>query len=123
MTGSQTILLVDDEAGVRLFLQEALEDLGYEVLIANDGQEGLTVLESDTAIDLLISDVMMPRMNGPTMVAAARFHRPVLPVVFITGYSADLLASKGVLGDRMSVLAKPFGMAELSERVQMALAA
>ena len=118
MTGTETILLVEDEPGVRLVVQDGLEDLGYNVMTADNGEEGLALLRSGCAIDVLISDVMMPKMNGPTMVEQSRFSRPELPVVFITGYASGLLTG---LDQYSSILAKPFTVADLADKVRAAL--
>ena len=122
-SSGETVLLVDDDLGVRLVIEETLLDLGYEVIMAEDGVEGLALLRSDLAIDYLISDVMMPRMDGPTMIKLARPSRPSLPILIITGYSADLLSETGLLDDRMSILSKPFQIDDLTNRIQTALAA
>ncbi len=112
------VLLVDDEIAVREPLVELLVELGYTVLQAGDGMEGLGVLKTNPQVNLLISDVGMPGpLNGPQLAAAGRALRPELKVLFITGY-ADIAASEDVLAVQgMEIMIKPFGLAEFELKV------
>jgi PAS domain S-box-containing protein len=104
-----SILLVDDEAPLRMLLAEMLSEAGYTVIEAADGHEGLNMLQSQQHIDLLISDVGLPgNMNGRQMVDAARALRPDLKVVFITGYAEHAVIGNGALESGMQVMIKPF---------------
>jgi signal transduction histidine kinase len=117
-----TVLIVDDEEVVRDLVREALEDQGFGVRSAPDGSKGLEILRSAARIDLLVTDVGMPGgMNGRQLADAARAQRPDLKVLFITGY-ADVAASRdGLASAGMQVMAKPFAVAELAERVRTIL--
>ncbi|MDA8523413.1 response regulator [Acidovorax sp. NCPPB 4044] len=118
-----TVLLVDDEPGVRTTVAEALREQGYRVLEAVDGPEALETLRAGGPLDLLLTDVGLPGgMNGRQVADAGRALRPGLPVLFITGY-----AEQAVIGDRdldpgMGVLTKPFDLDVLAARVASALA-
>jgi signal transduction histidine kinase/CheY-like chemotaxis protein len=107
----RTVLLVDDEASVRLFVREVLVDLGYAVLEAVDGSEALRILQAGGPLDLLVSDVGLPGgMNGRQVADAARSMRPGLPVLFITGYAESAILSHGHLDPGMHVMTKPFAL-------------
>jgi PAS domain S-box-containing protein len=114
----QTVLVVDDEPTVRMLVTEILEDLGYRAIEAADGASGLQVLQSDTRIDLLVTDVGLPGgMNGRQMADAARMVRPDLTVLFITGYAENAVVSHGHLDPGMHILTKPFGLEALASRI------
>ncbi|WP_250454753.1 response regulator [Caballeronia sp. ATUFL_M2_KS44] len=112
-----TVLLVDDETGVRTLLAEILRDAGYEVIEANDGVEGLEVLQSEATIDIVVTDVGMPRMNGVEMIERARVSLPELKVLFITGYAQQQVSLEQQLDRNSHMLTKPFAMNALLERV------
>ena len=119
----ERVLVVDDEPTVRMFIVEILEDLGYQSLEAADGAAGLRVLQSNVAIDLLITDVGLPGgMNGRQMADAARVARPDLKVLFITGYAENAVLSHGHLDPGMHVITKPFAMDALASRIKALLA-
>ncbi|WP_246351788.1 response regulator [Sphingobium subterraneum] len=115
--GTGTILLVEDEDMVRAVAERALTRQGYTVLTACDGEQGLEVLNSGQQIDLLLSDVVMPNMDGPSMVRQARHTHPDLPVVFMSGYAEEQLR-KSIDIPNVSFLPKPFSVAQLSEAVR-----
>jgi CheY-like chemotaxis protein len=109
-----TILLVDDEELVRTGTAEMLEDVGYEVLQAGSGAEALVLLRKEAhTIDALVSDFLMPGMNGASLAHEARTIMPDLPVLLITGYSN---AAEG-LGPDLARLSKPFRQIELTSQV------
>ncbi len=115
----QTVLVVDDEATVRMLVVEVLEDLGYRAIEAEDGSSGLRVLQSSTRIDLLVTDVGLPGgMNGRQVADAARVARPELKVLFITGYAENAVLSHGHLDPGMHVLTKPFALEALASRIK-----
>lgn len=118
LTGKGTILLAEDEDAVRLFASRALVNKGYTVLEAASGDEALEVLQShDGPVDLLISDVIMPGMDGPALVARARQDFPHLRVIFISGYAEDTLRED--LGqEEFAFLPKPFTLKQLAEQVK-----
>ncbi|WP_164117037.1 response regulator [Sphingorhabdus sp. Alg239-R122] len=118
--GSGTLLLVEDEAMVRAVAQRALERQGYTVLTANDGEEGLERLRSNAEIDLVISDVVMPNMDGPKMAEQIRQTYPELPILFMSGYAEEQLR-KSIDISNMHFLPKPFSVTQIAEAVQEAL--
>lgn len=120
--GTGTILLVEDEDMVRAVAERALSRQGYTVLTASDGEQGLEVLARAPKVDLLVSDVVMPNMDGPAMVRKARKTCPRLPVLFMSGYAEEQLR-KSIALERVAFLPKPFSVAQLSEAVAEAFAA
>jgi two-component system cell cycle sensor histidine kinase/response regulator CckA len=118
--GSGTVLLVEDEPMVRTVAERALTRHGYSVVTANNGSEALEILNRGDEFVLLISDVVMPEMDGPTMVRAARESRPELPVLFMSGYAEEQLR-KSIDLDQVAFLPKPFSVQELAEAARKAL--
>ncbi len=115
----ETVLVVDDEATVRMLATEVLQELGYRTLEAEDGAAGLRVLRSGARIDLLVTDVGLPGgMNGRQLADAARSLRPGLKVLFITGYAETAVLSHGHLEPGMHIMVKPFAMEALAARVK-----
>ena len=115
----ETVLVVDDEATVRMLVTEVLEELGYAAVEAGDGASGLKVLQSDLRVDLLVTDVGLPGgMNGRQLAGAARELRPDLKVLFITGYAENAVVGNGHLAPGMHVLTKPFAMEALASRIK-----
>jgi two-component system cell cycle sensor histidine kinase/response regulator CckA len=120
--GSGTVLLVEDEPMVRSVAERALTRHGYTVITADNGEEALEVISRGEEIDLLLSDVVMPGMDGPAMVAEARRQRPELKVLFMSGYAEEQLRqSLGV--DNAHFLPKPFSVQDLAEAAKKALGA
>ncbi len=113
------ILVVDDDEGVRGFVCEALEAVGYRVRSAEDGQAGLRALEQEPA-DLVVLDFAMPGMNGAEVAIAARSRRPDLPIVFASGY-AESAALEAAVGGSATLLRKPFATERLLDAVYAAL--
>jgi len=114
--GTGTILLVEDEDMVRAVAERALTRQGYTVLTASDGEQGLEILEQTEKVDMLVSDVVMPNMDGPAMVREARNQYPNLPVLFMSGYAEEQLR-KSIDIENIAFLPKPFSVAQLSEAV------
>jgi two-component system cell cycle sensor histidine kinase/response regulator CckA len=120
--GTGTVLLVEDEPMVRTVAERALTRHGYKVLTANNGEDALEILNAGEEVNLLISDVVMPLMDGPTMVREARKDRPELPILFMSGYAEEQLR-KSIDIDNVAFLPKPFSVQELAEAVRDVLAA
>jgi two-component system cell cycle sensor histidine kinase/response regulator CckA len=120
--GSGTVLLVEDEPMVRAVAERALTRHGYTVITADNGEEALDVLARGDPIDLLLSDVVMPGMDGPAMVEQARKERPDLKVLFMSGYAEEQLR-QSINVDNAHFLPKPFSVQELAEAAKRALAA
>ena len=119
--GTGTVLLVEDEPMVRTVAERALTRHGYKVLTANNGEDALEILNAGEEVNLLISDVVMPLMDGPTMVREARKDRPELPILFMSGYAEEQLR-KSIDIANVAFLPKPFSVQELAEAVRKALA-
>ncbi|MEO9065181.1 MAG: PAS domain S-box protein [Burkholderiaceae bacterium] len=118
----ETVLVVDDEPIIRMLITELLAELGYVSIEASTGVEGLRILQSDTPIALLISDVGLPGgMNGRQMAEAARLARPHLKVLYATGYAENALIGGGALEPGTHVLNKPFSLDELAQKIQLIL--
>ena len=115
----ETVLVVEDEATVRMLVTETLEDLGYAAIEAVDGPSGLRVLQSDARIDLLVTDVGLPGLNGRQLADAARVLRPGLRVLFMTGYAHNAAIGNGTaLEPGMEILTKPFALDALANKLR-----
>ena len=115
--GSGTVLLVEDEDMVRHVAERALVRHGYDVVTAANGEEGLQLLTSRDDIDLLVSDVVMPVMDGPSLGRQARALYPQLPILFMSGYAEEQLRQSINL-ERIEFLPKPFSVQKLAEIVR-----
>ena len=110
--------MVEDEPVVRALILEVLQDLGYRTIEASDGPAGLKALESKERIDLLVTDVGLPGLNGRQLADHARTKRPDLKVLFITGYAESVTTTSGFLLPGMEMMAKPFPVDVLAERIR-----
>jgi CheY-like chemotaxis protein len=120
--GTETILLAEDERSVRVTAQLLLEALGYTVLAAGTPGEAMRLADAHSGpICLLITDVIMPSLNGPHLAGALADERPGLKCLFISGYTADVMVQRGTLSAGMPFLAKPFTRADLAHRVREVL--
>ena len=115
----EVVLVVEDEAVVRDLVVEVLSGLGYRALEAADGPAGLRILESRARVDLLVTDVGLPGLNGRQLADAARRHRPGLKVLFMTGYAENATSNGGFLDPGMELITKPFEIEVLAARVRM----
>ena len=117
--GRESILLVEDDDGVRAYAMEALRELGYRVAEASSGKAALNVLDSAPKLDLLLTDVVMPGdYNGRELAEEATKRRPGLRVLYMTGYSRDAIMRDGRLDPGVHLLGKPFSMEELAAKVR-----
>ncbi len=116
--GRETILVVEDDADVRAFIAEALADLSYTVLQASDARSALEVLDGAGAIDLLLTDVILPGPNGRELANAALRKRPKLKVLFMTGYSRNAIVHQGRLDEGVQLIQKPLTRASLAAKVR-----
>ncbi len=113
------MLVVDDEQTVRMLIAEVLTENNYRVVEAGDGPSALKVLQSDSRIDLMVTDVGLPGgVNGRQVADAARQLRPGLKILFITGYAENAAVGNGQLDRGMEILAKPFAMSSLANKVR-----
>ncbi|MDE1150502.1 MAG: response regulator [Azospirillaceae bacterium] len=115
---AETVLVVEDEKVVRGLITEVLADLGYQALEAADGPEGLEILRSTAAIDLLVTDIGLPGLNGRQVADAGRQLRPDLKVLFMTGYAENAAFASGFLEPGMEMITKPFPMETLAQRLR-----
>ncbi|MGP1396888.1 MAG: PAS domain S-box protein [Inquilinaceae bacterium] len=119
LTGAGCILLVEDEDPVRVFSARALRNKGYEVLEAKSGTDALEVLEQEgDRVDLLVTDVVMPQMDGPTLIKNVRETRPGMKVICISGYTEDRFRNTLDGGETIHFLAKPFSLKQLAGKVK-----
>jgi PAS domain S-box-containing protein len=114
----ETVLVVEDEPAIRMLVVETLVDLGYTAVEAGDGPSGLRILDTEERIDLLITDVGLPGMNGRQLAEAARQMRPALKVLFITGYAHNAAVGNGMLDQGMEILTKPFAVDALAAKIR-----
>jgi PAS domain S-box-containing protein len=120
--GTETLLVVEDEAAILKVARRVLGALGYAVLTASDGMEALELAARHPGpIDLLITDVVMPRMGGRELAARLASHRPTLRVLYSSGYTADTISAGGVLDEGVDLLQKPYSPADLGARVREVL--
>ncbi|MDN7668254.1 ATP-binding protein [Burkholderia vietnamiensis] len=120
--GRETILIVEDDADVRLTVVDMLAQLGYKVLSASDGEAALRILDSGTPIDLLFTDVIMPgHIKGGELARRAAQRTPPLPVLFTSGYTRDEIFHSGRLDPGVMLLGKPYRRDELAARIRSVL--
>ncbi len=123
LTGRGTVLLVEDEEAVRAFAARALSSRGYQVVEAGTGIEALSAIEKNGGdIDLVVSDVVMPEMDGPTLLRELRRRRPELKVIFISGYAEEAFKKNLPEGESFTFLPKPFSLKELVAAVKETMA-
>jgi two-component system cell cycle sensor histidine kinase/response regulator CckA len=115
--GPETVLVVEDEAALRELESLMLEEAGYDVLTASNAAEALDVA-ADNVVDLLVVDVVMPGMSGPQLVEELAARGSDVPVVFISGYGADEVSSRGLLASNAALIEKPFQAEEFLRRVR-----
>ncbi len=122
LRGAASILLVEDNAQVRRMIQTMLERQGYTVIVAQDGDEALSALQSHAGrFDLMLTDVVLPDMNGREIYDRAVATDPDLMVLYMSGYSDDTIAHHGVLEEGMDFIQKPFSTRALAEKIQQVL--
>jgi two-component system, cell cycle sensor histidine kinase and response regulator CckA len=123
LTGRGTVLLVEDEEAVRAFAARALASRGYSVVEAATGVEALSAIERNGGeVDLVVSDVVMPEMDGPTLLRELRRRRPELKVIFISGYAEEAFKKNLPEGERFTFLPKPFSLKDLVAAVKETMA-
>jgi len=122
--GAETILVVEDQDDVRRLVTSFLQRLGYAVVAASGPSEALArCMIDDLAFDLVVSDVIMPEMSGPELVARLRESRPGLRVLYMSGYAAESIAERATIGSQALLLFKPFTIQSLAHGVRQALEA
>jgi CheY-like chemotaxis protein len=122
VASGETILVVEDEPVVRRLARMALEEVGYSVVEASDGGDALALLRRDgSAVQLVLSDVVMPGMGGQELARILRDHRPELPLLFMSGYQGEDVTDRGLLEPGAAFIQKPFAPHELARRVRALL--
>jgi PAS domain S-box-containing protein len=117
-TQGERVLVVEDEPDVRMLVVDVLRELGYTVEVASDGATALPFLQGAGRIDLLVTDVGLPGLNGRQLAEIARQHRPELRVLFMTGYARNAEVRGDFLEEGMDMLTKPFSIDDLAQRVR-----
>jgi len=123
LTGEGTILLVEDEEGLRALNARGLQSRGYTVLQAGNGVEAMEVLDKAGHVDLVVSDVVMPEMDGPTLLKELRQRDPKVKIIFVSGYAEEAFAKNLPSAEQYDFLAKPFTLKELVSKVKETMAA
>jgi CheY-like chemotaxis protein len=120
--GTETVLLVEDDEAVRVVAQRMLERHGYRVIIAEEPHEALRIgSEWGEQLDLLMTDVVMPRMSGAALAARLCEHRPTMKVLYMSGYTDSTVVAHGVLAHNVSFLQKPFTSEQLARKLRAVL--
>jgi PAS domain S-box-containing protein len=120
--GTETVLIVEDEASILKLSERMLRELGYEVLAADSAAEALRLAEEHAGeIHLLMTDVVMPEMNGRDLADRLASIKPGLKYLFMSGYTANVIAHRGILDEGVSFLQKPFSMTTLAQKIREAL--
>jgi two-component system cell cycle sensor histidine kinase/response regulator CckA len=117
LTGVGTILLVEDEDAVRMFAARALKGKGYRVLEARNGEGALDILNAE-AIDLMVSDIVMPGMDGATLARFLRVEKPEIPIILMSGYNEEMGRGDFDADPNISFIAKPFSLSDLAALVK-----
>lgn len=120
--GTETILLVEDEEGVRRMATKMVESLGYNLITASDGEEGVSVAENyDGKIDLIVTDVVMPNLSGPEMIDRLRLSIGHIPHLYVSGFTADKLKEHGADESEQFLIRKPYSRETLARRIRATL--
>jgi PAS domain S-box-containing protein len=114
----EAVLVIEDDSAVRLIISDVLRDLGYACIEASDGQSALPMLTSNTPLDLLITDVGLPGLNGRQIAEIARRHRPNLKILFVTGYAEHATGHAPFLESGMEMVTKPFALDALALKIR-----
>ena len=114
----EAVVVVEDDPAVRMLVVNVLDELGYTAHQAADARTALPLLESDLRVDLLVTDVGLPGMNGRQLAEIARQHRPGLRILFMTGYAEKAAERQGFLEDGMDMVAKPFSIDVLATKIR-----
>ncbi len=122
LSGSGTVLLVEDEDAVRVFASRALKNKGYSVLEARTGEQAMDIMRDTEHLDLLITDMMMPGMDGGTLARFVRVERPNVRIILISGYSEEVARGDVVDSPDIHFLPKPFSLGQLATKVKDVLA-
>ena len=111
-------MVVEDDPSIRLLITEVLDELGYTSFQAADGKAALALLDSNARLDLMVTDVGLPGINGRELADMARAHRPNLKILFLTGYAEHATARSEFLAPGMEMMTKPFAIADLARKIR-----
>ena len=115
----RTVLVVDDEEGIRKFLDRVLQSAGYKTVSAANGPEALRAAESISTLDMVVTDVMMPEMSGCELARRLRLNNPDMKVLYVTGYSDRLFEEKVMMWENEAFVEKPCSLKALLEAVSL----
>ena len=121
LPATQTILVVEDEDGLRELARRLLTRLGYIVLVAANANDALRKFDENATIDVVLTDVVMPGASGPELSAQLEERRPGLKVIYMSGYTEEAIVQHGVLKPGISFLSKPFTSDSLGEKIRQML--
>ena len=113
-----TILLIEDEETVRKFIEHTLSSMGYQILVAKDGFEALEIVMKNSAIDILLTDVVLPKMNGGKTAEKIKEIIPEIRILFMSGYAANVFLAKGIMKNDTWFLQKPFTQEQLATMIK-----
>jgi len=116
--GGETVLLVEDSEGLRELAQRLLARQGYTVIVASSAEEALRLFDENLAIDLVLTDVVMPGASGPALVRQLMEKRPTVKVIYMSGYTEDVITQHGVLQPGIAFLHKPFTSDTLGRKIR-----
>jgi CheY-like chemotaxis protein len=114
----ETVLVIEDDPSVRMLITEVLHELGYAAIEVGDSRGALPILSSDARLDLIISDVGLPGIDGKKLAEIARQHRPDIRILFVTGYAEHAKVRGEFLGKGMDMITKPFALDTLGHKVR-----
>jgi two-component system cell cycle sensor histidine kinase/response regulator CckA len=120
-TGAETVLVVEDADGLRELTRRLLERQGYTVLVAASADEAVRLFERNAAIDVLLTDVVMPGGGGPELTTRLLEQRPALRVIYMSGYTEDAILQRGVVNPGVAFLNKPFSAETLGRKIREVL--
>ena len=120
--GVETILVADDEISIRELVRDTLEPLGYNIIEASDGEEALELFhQSDFKIDMLLTDVIMPKMTGKKLAETLIAEKPEFKVLYMSGYTDNVIAHQGVLDENIEFINKPLVPSLLTKKIREVL--
>ena len=121
--GSETILVADDEASIRKLVRDTLEPLGYKILEASDGKEALEIFRrNEPQIDMLLTDVIMPKMTGKKLAEILLVEKPGFKVLYMSGYTDNVIVHQGILDEDIEFINKPLVPSLLTKKIREVLA-
>jgi CheY-like chemotaxis protein len=119
--GTETVLLAEDDDEVRILMRTVLEDAGYKVIESVNGEDAIQKFRENDNIELVVSDIIMPKKNGKEMYLEIKKFRPEIKVIFTSGYTADIIQEKGFLDMGLDIVRKPITPAEFLQKIREAL--